>query len=820
MSTPAGAGTKSNRNTLYAVIRKTNPARPASEVREFVDALEANAEILTEVNRARTRGTPERLAHGHKAGESSKIAKAIVESTDPALSDLLAKLIALFNIESTVGQADINEGPDVPDQFEMDPDAQAQMINEDPAFDGGRPDQLGAPPPDGEAKEPDFANQVPQDPMVGFQNMQIPEEFVRDMRRVALRKKFPDATPDVIERMAQNMDDGIAAGRRFDTADEILGETDGGQQEGTPLTSRGREGTFDDAQPSGVGAMLRQMGQARSIPQDPIEVKTNQSPQQQTRSAFAQLNDQFAADPVAPDVAASIQQAQEELVRLERQYPSLAGQIGYAAATMMQHLRNAAPGVIDVVPWMAYTLVSYHATRMANPIPIKGSAAPANIVVLLSTLASMGLNAPQGVRDWISKQVGGEDAEARADEDADAGEVKMGDEPDQAAEGAPQMQGDPEAARDAVRERFNIPRENMPADQRANIFRRIRDGLVSGTTAATINQIIDYARGRIQLDPANADAARTLKHIRTLIEKQVKDATDAATATQTQTSTETDEQQKDKKEKDRGRTRAIAEEPIELKFKDVNDPAGGDLRPSFKVLGTDADTETPEQKVVEQFKFASFKHVAEGHGNGPNNPLYQQMKTWENMVRFVNNFVPAVDRLGAESLARTISSEDYSGTARPATRQRMRAAPQGDPNMLFVDQFPQKQPQPRPDGLGTSSLEHPTIAMSNVWAPTTDFAEFKETNARDNPVAGTSDPSMPRTTYSNPRTDAGLKFPTRRYDTQSSLEIRMPPRRVIPGPEPIAWTSVNSSYEAKPQAAYTKEFGGTINNPYGTIGLR
>jgi hypothetical protein len=795
------AGSKINRSTLNAFLRRVRPDLTPSQRREFVDGLDANSAILVEINTHRSAGSAASRVHGFKSSKGAKIAQALAESDNAVLAAAREKLLALLNVELTVGEADINRGPDVPDQAEMDPDQRVHLVNEEPAFDPGRPDQIGPPPPEGEAKEPDFANQVPQDPLAGFQHLQIPEEVIRNERRAALRKKFPDATPDVIDVMAQNMDDGIAAGRRPDTADDILERS---------------EGTSDGGQPSGVGPFLRQLAQARNIGQDPIEVKTNQSPQQHTRDAFAQLNEQIAAQPVSAEHAESVAQAQEELVRLEEQYPSLAGQIGYAGATMIQHLRDAAPGVISAVPWLAYTIISYHATRTANPIPLKGSAAPGNVVTLLATLASAGLNAPQGVRDWIKKQVGGEDAEARTDEDADAGKVKMGDEPDQAVEGAPQMQGDPQPdARDAVRERFNIPQENMPADQRANIFFRIRDALGGGVTGAVVNQIIDYARGRIQLDPSTADAARTLRHIRTLIEKQTK--TDTKTDTD---DTEKDKKEKDKKEKGKGRTREIEEEPIELKFRDAVDPAVGDLRPSFKQLGTDADTETPEQKVVEQFKFASFKHVAEGHGNGPNNPLYQQMKTWENMVRFVNNFIPAVDRLGAASVLRDTSSEDYARSARPTLRRKIRKEPQGDPDMLFVDQFPQKQPLPRPGALGTSSLEHPTIAMSNVYPPTDDYAEFKKTNARDYPVAGTSDPRQPRTTYSNPASAAGEKFPTRRYDTQSSLEIRMPPRRVIPGPEPIAWTSVSSSYEAKPQEPFTREFGGTINNPYGTIGLR
>ncbi len=64
-----------------------------------------------------------------------------------------------------------------------------------------------------------------------------------------------------------------------------------------------------------------------------------------------------------------------------------------------------------------------------------------------------------------------------------------------------------------------------------------------------------------------------------------------------------------------------------------NEDVVGDLRPSFRVLGTDEDKETPEQSLAERLQFASFAHVKPGFGNGPTNPLYLRNVRWDRDVR-------------------------------------------------------------------------------------------------------------------------------------------------------------------------------------------
>ena len=87
------------------------------------------------------------------------------------------------------------------------------------------------------------------------------------------------------------------------------------------------------------------------------------------------------------------------------------------------------------------------------------------------------------------------------------------------------------------------------------------------------------------------------------------------------------------------------------------------------------------------------------------------------------------------------------------------------------------------------TLENPNVPFNNVNPPTTDFAEFKQTSNLFYPTAGTVRPSLPRTTYSNPESAAGMQFNTERYDTQSSLELRSAPAFVVPRDvEEIPWT--------------------------------
>ena len=794
-----------NKKTLASFLKLSGKFSTVPRARAYVDSLPQNAEILQLMNSARKSGTSEQTAHGIKSTRHGAIARAVSTSQNEVLASLRAKLIALFG-EQQARQEDLDVQRPAPSQFEMNPVEQLQTINRDPADEGGRPDQLPPPPPNGEEKQPDSATSVPQPLGVGFQNLGIPEDTIRQQRQRQIERALPGASPDVVQNMVNNTDDGILAGQREDTANDIYEEEKSEIGPGV----RGQASGFAPPQPSqtNVSQFLSQLSSGRNLPRGRSRVPiTNENrPQQRTASATKHVNDSLAEEVKAGTTQQSradeVNEIWNDVRTLEQKYPEFQGRIGYVAASIVHHLRDAPSNVMSAVPWLAYTLIAYQANRAINPTPLKGSPNYGAISTLIGTLATMGMTAPQGIKDWVSQKLGSSDkAEARADEDpdADADDGNVGGQNNQDVPD-PGIQGDAPDAAAGFRERFGIPIQDMPADQRVNLVGRVQAALGGGVAAGVVNQIIDYARGRLKLDPSSEAAVKIMKRLQRMMKEETEE-----------------DKEKPRKEKT-GRSREIQEEPIELKYEDTADPKVGDLRPSFKILGTDEDTETSQQAIMEQFKFANYRHVEEGHGNGANNQLYLQNKAWDNMVRFVNNFVPAVDRLS--------KLEECSLQSRPSNmplkavvgaKKINRKFPNGDPDLLLKNAYIQPAVA-RPDNLFTFNLENPNIPFSNVNPPTTDFAEFKQTNNRLYPVGGTVRPSMPRTTYSNPRSAAGLKFPTGRYDTQSSLELRPAPPLVVPREmEKIPWTSVSTVERSKPQDPFMSDFGGTINNPWQSV---
>ena len=133
-----------NKKTLASFLKLSGKFSSVPRAREYVDSLPQNAEILQLMNSARKSGTPERQAHGIKSSKHGAIARAVSTSQNEVLVSLRNKLIALFD-EGQQPQAQAQP------QFEMNPVEQLQTINEDPADEGGRPDQLPPPPPEGGA---------------------------------------------------------------------------------------------------------------------------------------------------------------------------------------------------------------------------------------------------------------------------------------------------------------------------------------------------------------------------------------------------------------------------------------------------------------------------------------------------------------------------------------------------------------------------------------------------------------------------------------------------------------------------------------------
>jgi len=783
-----------NKKTLASFLKLADKFNSVSAARKFVDALGNNNEMLKLMNKARKSGTPEREAHGLKSGKHGAIAKAVATSEKDILVALRQKLITLFG-EQNIQQRGLDVQQPQAGQFEMNPAEQIQTINENPANDGERPDQLPQPPPEGEEKQPDYATQVPQAMETGFQNLGIPEQSIRQQRQRQIEQTLPGASPDVIQNMVNNTDDGILAGQREDIANEIYEEEKSEIGPGV----RGR----NVPQTSAVSTISSSTPQP-SVRQADIDILLNELNTRQD----VDVEEVFAEEEKAetPSQSEAIKKAKEEVRQFEAENPTLAGGVATAASAMWNRIRNASPAVIAVAPWLAFNLVSYQQRGRMNP---KAGLDYGAVLSLIGLMSQAGFTAPQGLTSAVQQiqermQRGDvadmpDDDKAKARTEEEARDTADRPESMQPPQNAPGIQQDPDVMAD-FRQRFQIPVQDMAADQRANIAGRIQAALGGGAAAGVVNQIIDYARGRLRLDPSSEAAVDIMNRL----QKMIKDETE-------------DKQKKRKKEKT-GRSRDIQEEPIELDYDQADDPAVGDLRPSFKILGTDEDTETSEQAITEQFKFANYMHVEEGHGNGPNNPLYLQNKTWDNMVRFVNNFMPAVDRITElEECSIRLPPQKTPLKSVAYAKKVNRKLKNGDPDLLFKNAYIQPAIM-RPDNLYTMNLENPNIPFNNVNEPTTDFAEFKQTSNLFYPTAGTNRPSMPRTTYSNPKSAAGLKFNTDRYSTQSSLELRPAPKTVIPRDlEPIPWTTVNSVEKSYPQDPFTSEFGGSINNPYGSM---
>lgn len=658
--------------------------------------------------------------------------------------------------------ANVQEGSQgLDDGWEIPPEAEAQLIPapgtippENTLEADGKLDT----PEFGEEKQPDYANQVDQNPAVGFQALGIPDEgdLSREQKLAMLRRALPNAPPDVLATMVDNSDFGSLQGQRENIGDQLV------------------EGLLGEEKKE-AGVVVPQLSQqamarlAQQLQQGASGITATSSAgalRQATRGAFTR-GQQQTADQVA-----------REIEELEKKNPGLADRIGVIAAQIWENLPSIPESVRGAIPWLALNIAGSIAGRSLQPVK-PGGIDYVTIGSLIASLAAAGFNVPEPVRDFVQGE-GTEPRVMRPGERPPAGQggqqgagggqqgaagqppriLRPGERPPPGAEGKVPVD---ENLRDSLGEHYRIPRgadiDDLPQED--------INALVDDVGADTAAEIIAFVtRGVV----AGGLMSGFYQHPRVSVGVKV------------------------------GVKGGVHEKAVSIKQSD--DPGTGDLRPTFQLLGTDEDTETKEEKLDEQLKFATFGYVLEGSGNGKDNPLYLQNKAWDNLVRFVNNYVPAVDRLSAnqmrsfQTLPEQICKASVLEVNPSVARDRRPPADWG-----MVDAF--EQPAVMRNGLDTWDLEDPNIPLARVAPPTTNFAGFKATNQVENPVEGTRSRAVPRGLYSNPSTQAGKEFNTG-FTTGKSMLLN------VPEPEPIAFTEVNTVERSKPQEPFWKMYE-TIN---------
>jgi len=700
-------------------------------------------------------------------------------------------------IESLYGLLRFAESSSEP-QWEMPPEQQAQLIpagsrrpdgsrSSTPPEDIQEEDGKLDPPEFGEEKQPDFANQVDQNPAVGFQQNGIPDQgdLTRVQRLVQLRRIFPEQPESVLQNMVDNSDFGSLEGRREDLAEEEIKEAEARPDSrvrtreslGRPISADPERADRMSSQAQSFLAQLTQ--QSRIRPTGSTGVRA-------TNSAWDRVEEKL--DGNALREAQTIRDAVEEV---EERNPGLTGRVGVIAAQIYEQLPRVPATVRSAIPWLALNIagLSFGLTQPTKPGRVQYS----SILSLIATLASVGYTVPGDIEDFA--QQAEEDIEAGRGGDGGEEEEDLAGSKVQRPRDRPPAGGGPfeppgpedaegvpidENLRDRLAERYGIPRDgDVPRDAMlqagrelgprgaADVIDFVQRGVKAGILGGAVYAYLGGPGGPLK-PPGGAGPTPSARP---------------------------------------PNPGDVRERPVQVtqqKFVD-DDPTVGDLRPTFELLGTEADTETPEEAIAEQFKFASFRHVPEGHGNGPKNPLYLQQKAWDNMVRFVNNFVPAVDRLSREKMVmfdkpNEMIPKESVVAVNPSVRND--ANPPKDWTMgdAFI------QPAVMRPGIDTWNLTNPNVPLSNVVPPTTDFADFKRTDQVINPVAGTMTRAVPRTSYSNPKTSAGKSFSTG-FTTGKPKLRQWPP----PPPEP-GFTVIRSVEQSMPQQPYmemylTRELG-------------
>jgi hypothetical protein len=627
-------------------------------------------------------------------------------------------------------------------QWEIPPEAAAQLIPapgtippENTLEADGRLDT----PEFGEEKQPDYANQVNQNPAVGFQALGMPDEgdLSRQQKLDMLRRIYPAAPADVLSVMVDNTDFGSLLGQRQNLSEELLEEGKEGKEE-----TEGKElGVVMRVPPQAMGGFATRLQQRAS---GITATTSSQALRQATRNAFTREEQKTAGRII------------RQIEEIEQKNPDLAGRIGVIAAHIWENLPSIPSAVRSAIPWLALNIAGSMAGRSLQPVK-PGGVDYVTIASLIASLAAAGLRVPEPVTDFVEGE--GEPPKVMRPVDKPPG-----------SEGAVPVD---ERLRDDLSKWYKIPKDgtidDIPEADRerlvddvgmqkaAEVIAFVTKAIVGGSLVTGIYQFVGGPGG--PSDEERPPGGPVPPPIRL----------------------------PPKPPDDRVREKAVS-------IKSADDPGSGDLRPTFQQLGTEEDTESKEEKLDEQLAFATFGYVFGGSGNGQDNPLYLQNKAFDNLVRFVNNYIPAVDRLSENQMRMFQKTPDQvcktSVVQVDPSVARMRKPPT---DWTMVNAF--SQPAPLRNGIDTWDLENPNVPLSRVAPPSTKFAEFKQTNQVENPVEGTSTMAVPRGLYSNPQTQAGMSRSTG-WTTGKSMLLN------VPAPEPIAFTEVNTFETTRPQQPY------------------
>jgi hypothetical protein len=167
----------------------------------------------------------------------------------------------------------------------------------------------------------------------------------------------------------------------------------------------------------------------------------------------------------------------------------------------------------------------------------------------------------------------------------------------------------------------------------------------------------------------------------------------------------------------------------------------GDLRPSFKQLGTIADDETAEEALRERMKFAAFNYVKPGHGASRDNVIARTNRAWDEQIRFNTPINTA--RYQKYPLRQLVDFRAPMGISanrgytNPMSigllRNSMERA--GISHDMLLRDIHNNQANFQPV-MGINRV-NPSIPLSNMYPSNMDWAGYYATDAVNNPPEGT-----------------------------------------------------------------------------------
>ena len=191
------------------------------------------------------------------------------------------------------------------------------------------------------------------------------------------------------------------------------------------------------------------------------------------------------------------------------------------------------------------------------------------------------------------------------------------------------------------------------------------------------------------------------------------------------------------------------------------EPIVKQLRPTFFELGTNADTETPQQALTERIQFAMFPHVVSGHGNGAANPIHKMNKIDE-QKRFSDTYpsnynamystpeVTEYTTLNTDgNLVRFIPPQQLAYFSTDAGKTKQFNLPNmGKNSMLLQDIHNNAAYLNDANGLSGVTMNIPltNLVPSGRFVngrPVSNFREFYQSNYVTDPPEGTTKDHMP-----------------------------------------------------------------------------